>query len=62
MQMKHYIREWLVGVGRADLARKADADELPELKTPEARECFARFQQGKVSPSEFLHEIMGLNA
>jgi hypothetical protein len=58
--MRDYVKSWLTGVGRSDLARKADRDELPELLTQEAKDEFARFQRKETSPNDFLREILGI--
>ncbi len=60
MHMREYVKNWLVGVGRSDLARKADRDELPELLTQEAKDEFTKFQRKETSPNDFLREILGI--
>jgi hypothetical protein len=62
MQMKEYVKGWLNGVGRPDLARKADRDELPELNTAEAVALFSEFQKKNASPNDFLSQILGIDA
>jgi hypothetical protein len=56
-----YVKGWLNGVGRPDLARKADRDELPELNSEAAVVLFAEFQQKKASPNDFLSVILGID-
>lgn len=60
MHMREYVKSWLTGVGRSDLARKAVRDELPELLTQEAKDEFAKFQRKEASPNDFLREILGI--
>lgn len=60
MQMREYVKSWLVGIGRPDLARKADRNELPELLTQEAKDEFAKFQRNEAEPDDFLREILGI--
>lgn len=60
MHMRDYVKNWLVGVGRSDLARKADRDELPELLTQESKDMFAKFQRKEASPDDYLREILGI--
>jgi hypothetical protein len=60
MHIKEYLKPWLVGVGRADLARKVDRDEIPELYDAESSQVFARFQKGEITPNEVLQEIFGI--
>lgn len=61
MHMREYVKNWLTGVGRPDLARKAGRDELPELLTQEAKDEFAKFQRQEASPNDFLREILGID-
>jgi hypothetical protein len=60
MHMREYVMGWLTGVGRSDLARKADRDELPELLTQESRDMFTKFQRSEASPNDFLWEVFGI--
>jgi len=62
MRMSEYVKNWLVGAGRADLARKVDRGELPELATDEAHDLFRSFQRGTAQPADFLEEIIGIEA
>jgi hypothetical protein len=61
MGMKEYVKSWLTGAGRPDLARKVDRDELPELNTEEATALFSDFFHNKASPSDFLSQILGID-
>ncbi|NTF17506.1 hypothetical protein G6L37_03785 [Agrobacterium rubi] len=62
MRMNKYVKNWLTGVGRPDLARKADIGDLPELRTEEARNLFSAFQRGEASSAEFLEDVFGIEA
>lgn len=62
MKMNMYVKDWLNGFGRPDLARKAERDELPELKTEEAEQLFAKFRKGEADPKDFMAEIFGMTS
>lgn len=61
MHMTGYVKNWLEGAGRPDLARKVDRGELPELDSDEAHDLFRAFQQGTSSPADFLEEVFGID-
>lgn len=61
MPSTEYVKDWLTGIGRRDLARKADRAELPELLTPEADGKFAEWRRGAIHRDEFLGEIVGID-
>jgi hypothetical protein len=60
MNINSYVSSWLNGIGRADLARKADNNQLPELKTSEAQELFSKWQRNEISREECLDGILSI--
>lgn len=60
MHIRNYVSNWLNGIGRPDMAKKAESNKLPELNTPEAKELFARWQRNEISREECLDAILSI--
>lgn len=54
------VADWLDGVGRSDLARKARRRELPEIETQHAHQQYSRVFSEKIDRNEYFRDVLGL--